>query len=339
MFVFLETPFTLAIAGWAADGTDSRAIPMAASLLLLLGASLMLCSGRSLSVYIVGRILLGISGAVLWTVGLALVVGTVSKDEIGKCLGYVFMIINMAVLVAPLLGGVVYAAAGFYAVYSMSFGLVAVDVVLRLALIDKKKKTRKWLSEGQGSPEEGQSKEGETSGTENRTIIDNVYAAAIGPSSAYPSEIEDTTSSNIPQLSLQSPVHRRSTVRFRLPGLLPSPRVLTALLGCLVQSTLFSTFDAVLPLHVHDHFGWTSLEAGLIFLALLIPSFASPSSAGAMAGSDPNGLPVLAFYHASHPWQEYALLNTGFATGSLIGSLCRCATCGDLDWGNANEDN
>lgn len=35
-------------------------------------------------IYVVGRLLLGISGAVVWTVDLALVVDGVSKAEVGK---------------------------------------------------------------------------------------------------------------------------------------------------------------------------------------------------------------------------------------------------------------
>ncbi|KAF7587409.1 hypothetical protein BBP40_007269 [Aspergillus hancockii] len=114
-------------------------MPMITSLLALLGASLMLCLRRSASVYIIGRTLLGISGAVVWTLGLDLVVDTVSKDAAGKCLGFVFMSINMAVLMAPLIGGIIYAAAGFYAGFYISFGLIALDRVLRLGLVEKKR--------------------------------------------------------------------------------------------------------------------------------------------------------------------------------------------------------
>jgi predicted MFS family arabinose efflux permease len=59
-------------------------------------------------------------------------------------------------------------------------------------------------------------------------------------------------------------------------SLMETPRVLTALFGCCVQATLFSTFDTVRPLLIHALFGWGSLGSGLIFLAFLIPSFASP---------------------------------------------------------------
>jgi len=112
--------------------------PLVASLLALLGASMMLCFGRTVDIYVLGRPLLGISGAVVWTVGLALIVDSVSRAKVRKYLGYVFMSVNMAFLVAPLVGGVVYAAAGYYAVFYISFGLIALDIVLRIGLTEKK---------------------------------------------------------------------------------------------------------------------------------------------------------------------------------------------------------
>jgi MFS family permease len=133
------------IAGWAADHMGARRMPLLVSLLVLLAASMMLCFGRSVNVFIVGRLLLGISGAVVWSVEMALVVDSVLKAEVGQCLGHVFMSISMACLVAPLVGVVVYAAAGYYAVFYISFGLIAVNILLRVALIEKKD-TRKWIS-------------------------------------------------------------------------------------------------------------------------------------------------------------------------------------------------
>ena len=38
----------------------------------------------------------------------------------------------------PLLGGAVYAKAGYYAVFAMCFGLIGLDILLRLATIEKK---------------------------------------------------------------------------------------------------------------------------------------------------------------------------------------------------------
>ncbi|KAI1321120.1 major facilitator superfamily domain-containing protein [Xylariaceae sp. FL0255] len=243
------------IAGWAADHLGQRRLPMVASLVALLASSLLLCFGRSVAVYIVARVLLGVSGAVVWTVGFALIVDSVAKAKVGKYLGFVFMSINGAVLVAPLIGGAVYSAAGYYAVFYINFGLIAIDIVLRLVLIEKKYAV-KWMKEDEAQP----------------PLPPAAAEMAESKEKAACSEESGDSSPSSPQTS------RKGTTPKFVPifSLLRSPRVVTALFGCLVQSTLFSTFDTVLPLRVHDLFGWNSLGAGLIFLALLIPSFGSP---------------------------------------------------------------
>lgn len=68
----------------------------------------MLCIGSSLVVLVVGRLLQGISAAVVWVVGLALLVDTVGKDEIAQSMGIVSIAISAAVFLAPVLGGIVY---------------------------------------------------------------------------------------------------------------------------------------------------------------------------------------------------------------------------------------
>lgn len=182
----------------------------------------------------------------------------------------------MAVLVAPLFGGAVYAVAGYCAVFYVSFGLIALDVVLRLGLIEKKD-GRKWISEADSDQTQRQfqtenispptTEDMEKQGAKDVVLVEKgttSLATATNRAStenpvAETPQAKESRSSNAPIFSL-----------------LRSPRVLTALFGCLVQSTLFSTFDTVLPLHVNALFGWGSLGSGLIFLGLLVPSLASP---------------------------------------------------------------
>lgn len=64
---------------------------------------------------VIGRLLQGISAAVVWAVGLALLVDTVGKDEIGKSMGIISVATSAAVFLAPLLGGIVYDRGGYYA--------------------------------------------------------------------------------------------------------------------------------------------------------------------------------------------------------------------------------
>lgn len=52
---------------------------------------------------------------------------------------------------------------------------------------------------------------------------------------------------------------------------LKNPRLLTALLLAFVQATLLGTFDATIPTEAQELFGFSSLEAGLLFMALVLP--------------------------------------------------------------------
>ncbi|RMZ27585.1 hypothetical protein D0859_08350 [Hortaea werneckii] len=137
--------FASPICGWFADRSSSRRMPLMLGLLALGGSTAMLCVGDSIGILAAGRVLQGISAAVVWVVGLALLVDTVGPDGIGQAMGYVGMSMSLAILVAPLLGGVVFDLAGYYAVFAMAFGLIALDIVLRLVMIEKKS-AAKWLS-------------------------------------------------------------------------------------------------------------------------------------------------------------------------------------------------
>ena len=76
-------------AGVIADRTSARQTPFLAGLAALLAATLMLFLGQTVPVLIVARILQGISAAVVWTIGLALVLDTVGPENLGKTIGSV----------------------------------------------------------------------------------------------------------------------------------------------------------------------------------------------------------------------------------------------------------
>ena len=68
----------------------------------------MLCVGSHITILIIARFLQGLSAAVVWTVGLAFLVDSVGKDEVGECMGVVAVGFSLGVFLGPLLGGVVY---------------------------------------------------------------------------------------------------------------------------------------------------------------------------------------------------------------------------------------
>ena len=244
------------VCGWVADHTKSRRLPLLVGLLALAGSTLLLCLGNSLALLVLGRVLQGISAAIVWTVGLALLVDTVGHDTVGQAMGYVAMAMSIAVLVAPLLGGIVYARSGYFAVFYMAFGLIVLDVMLRVVLVEKKI-ARQWdASVEEILPEQSSEKP---------------LSAAHGLPGL--SELSPDTSAQ----QIGSPLQRAPTKgRSSIVLLLTSRRLLAALYCTLTQSTLLTAWDAVLPLYTHRIFGWSSIGAGLIFFPLIVPSFLSP---------------------------------------------------------------
>jgi len=263
------------ICGWFADRSSSRRTPLLVGLVALGASTVMLCIGNSIAVLAAGRVLQGFSAAVVWVVGLALLVDTVGPESIGQIMGYVGLSMSLAILLAPLLGGVVFAAAGYYAVFAMAFGLIVLDVILRLFMIEKKVAVR-WLPEQEARiPHAGVKEE---VNTEVRPSTADLEMRTLSPD---PTGAKDETDTTIATPETSQPQMSRPLGKFasRLPAgmyLLSSRRVLSALWACLMQASLLTAFDSILPLFVRDTFGWNSVGAGLIFLPIVVASFFGP---------------------------------------------------------------
>lgn len=290
------------VCGHFADRTKSRRMPLVIGLLALAGATVLLTVGSSIAVLVLGRILQGFSAAVVWVVGLALLVDTVGPNEIGECMGYVGLAMSMAILLAPLLGGVVFEKAGYNAVFAMAFGLLGVDIALRLVLIEKKIAVR-WLPEviKENKARADEADKAEAHGQEMEVLptssVEAADTAEMGDGkdttttkdienqdqaicSGHDNKVQEPTTNETPDIDDSS--RTASTQRkwiTQLPTLLyllSSRRLCAALWGCLIQASLLTSFDSTLPLFVRDKFGWNSIGAGLIFLPLVLPSLVGP---------------------------------------------------------------
>lgn len=196
------------------------------------------------------------SAGVVWVVGLALLADTVGKERAGQSMGYVAMAYSISALLAPLLGGIVYDKAGYYAVFAMAFGMIALDIFLRLLLIEKKH-AKRWLT-----------------GTEQAAPISNT-ASAPEPTAEY--EMDPKHSTGVDPTTV--PEDDTIETKKALPPiliLLKSRRMQATFWASTIDAMILTGFDVTLPLFVSDTFHWNSLGAGLIFLAPLCPSFFQP---------------------------------------------------------------
>lgn len=265
-----------AIWGYLADRIRNRKIPMLSGLVLLSGATIFLCVASNIAMFLVGRVLQGLSAALTWTVGLALVVDTVDPAHIGMAMGWIGAATSLGIMTAPLLGGVVYGKGGYYAVFAMCFGLLAVDIVLRLAIVEVKE-ARKWLPPQNDTVDDLAVPDAvvATNPVDGDAIKPTAEDTSQDPEKGQPPEKKAAPATEEPSTESAQKEPFLSTL---LPfvNLLRKPRLLAALWGTLVHSIVQTSLDSTLPLLVETTFHWDSIGAGLIFLPLVLPCALSP---------------------------------------------------------------
>ena len=160
-------------------------------------------------------------------------------------------------MIAPLLGGVVLAKAGYNAVFGMTIGIIGVDIVLRLLLIEKMT-AMTWLEK----PEDEPHKEKQQSDLEHNTRGQVVEQKEC-------------------DVHIQ-PVNARAGRRMKLPAvlrLLSSRRLCVALWASFAIGTIFAGLETVLPIHTAGI--WVGLGRSRSDISSAHVTFLSGSSGGA----------------------------------------------------------
>ena len=242
------------IVGYIADRSESRRWPFLFGLVALGVATALLCVGTNIGLWVTGRLFQGAAAAVVWVVGIALMVDTVGKDGLGRAIGYVSMAVSFGTLAGPLLGGVLYQASGYYAVFGFALGFIGIDVFLRLALIERRHAI-KWLVPDNG-PLTAEQQGTDKGAGENPTSVST-------PSNGFYNQEHPKESPSRSALG-------------RVAFLLSSPRLIVSLWGNFTVSLVLTSFDSVLPLFVQGKFGWQQRGQGLIFIPLMVPHVLDP---------------------------------------------------------------
>ena len=152
------------------------------------------------------------------------------------------------------------------AVFGMAISLIAVDILMRLCMIEKKT-AMKYKSVDPVMPDNG------------------FYGTFTDPQQPEHERNHNSTQPKKPHNDLENaPLledgdERPPQKKSRMPTiivLLGTPRLLAAIYGIFVNVAILAAFDGVLPLYVKSLFLWDSLAAGLMFLCIAIPALAGP---------------------------------------------------------------
>lgn len=159
----------------------------------------------------------------------------------------IFSLVTFGTLAAPVLGGLLYTKTGYVGVFGVCLALIAIDIAIRLLMIEKKTAARYYSSK-----QDTQSALHETTPlleVANKTVKDDDLHLYKLPT---------------PSIWLTRKMPILCTLR--------SPALLTSLFIGFVQSFILGCFDATIPLIAIEYYSFDSLHSGLLSLALGLPS-------------------------------------------------------------------
>ncbi|PIA93361.1 putative MFS-type transporter [Cercospora beticola] len=229
------------IIGHLADQTTSRKGPLLISLLGCTIGTLLVASTISIWLVYAGRILQGIAGTGAWIIAFAMLAESAGTKHTGKILGLANSFVTGGIITGPAVSGVLLEWLGYWAAWSVPLGLLFIDLVARLAMVDVR-------------PEE--KAKPDVSGTATPT-----QESAQGEDSP----LLQATSTADEQVA-EKPARNFYSVILRYSG------AWAAMCNVVAFGVIMSAFDATLPLHLRDIFGWGPASTGSLFLGLQIPA-------------------------------------------------------------------
>lgn len=257
--------------GYLCDKMKNRRFSMLTGLFILIAATIILCVTPSVALFMVGRVIQGLSAAVVWTVGLAVIADTAKPNQVAYLMAFPGIGMNLGIFCGPLVGGIVYDKAGYYPVFYVCFGILVVDVILRLLMIEKRQlpdKLKKFELDGVS-----QNIQLHSSSARSRSTAVLSDSSSEDPERQAEEEEVKTTPTPYNIHSVDTLFGFRI---FPVLGLLKHSAVLITLFQSLLMAWIMTSFEATMTIHLHDLFNFTSMGAALMFLALAVPSFVEP---------------------------------------------------------------
>ncbi|KAL8744925.1 MAG: hypothetical protein Q9190_002877 [Brigantiaea leucoxantha] len=257
--------------------------------------------GRHIAVLIVARALQGVSAAIVWVSGLALLAASFSDDKAGAAIGMTSVGISAGELSGPIIGGLLYDQVGHFAVFAVAMSVVGLDVVLRLLMTQK-------------SPA--------AVNDEQDRLIPDEEIPSFGTAGAQDDVSQNQCSEMNTRQSLvtkytpktnDTKVEANDTAKltsiFWL--LLRQPRFLASLWAEAVVAVFRTAFESVssfekvktladfyktLVLLVSSHFQWNPTASGLAIFAFLAPNLLGPFVGSYTGRHGPRWLTALTFF-------------------------------------------
>lgn len=211
-----------------------------------------------------GRVLQAVAGSAAWLVCNGMITENAGEGRLGTVMGLSTSFITIGTVSGPMLGGVLLGWFGYWAAWSVPMALLFLDMIARFVM-----------------------REPECHLLESPSLFDKVKD--IEPNILDVKEIPTETSPLLSPSSSTTEVDSDSEMgagsdsdsiaetRNFYAVMLRDVGIWTSILNTIVQAAVRAGFNATLPVHLRNTFGWGPSSVGATFFALLVPVvFLSP---------------------------------------------------------------
>ncbi|KAI8877347.1 MFS general substrate transporter [Backusella circina FSU 941] len=185
----------------------------------------------------IARLFQGASAGASWTIGLGMLAEVFSVDRLGAVMGTVILSHTIGFVLGPVLGGVLYDYGGVH----MPFYLCALFGLFSLV-------GTCWIAEPIDSEDQ------ETNNRKNKS----------------------RDSESEPLLEHQHQQQKKMHYYQDFVDLLKDKRILACVLCCFVTSASLAGMEPALPVYLQEKYHVSTSVVGMIFIAMVIPSFLGP---------------------------------------------------------------
>ncbi|RUS23397.1 major facilitator superfamily domain-containing protein [Jimgerdemannia flammicorona] len=208
---------------------------------------------------VIARVAQGCAGGASWTIGLGMLADVFPPHKLGVVMGTVLAANTLGFTIGPALGGLLYQYHGYAAPFIFCSVLAFFDF---LAVC--------WIAEPTKLSHVDPTSE----------VIAHAHTLESAPSPAHERFTDERTPllRDGPILSHHGPPPKptNSDTKITMWSLLQRWTILSCLLATVLGSSIFSGIEPTLPIHLQDTFHADASTVGLIFMAIVIPTFLSP---------------------------------------------------------------
>ncbi|KAF8984453.1 hypothetical protein BGZ46_008008 [Entomortierella lignicola] len=224
--------------GVLGDYFVSRRIPMLIGLVGMLISTVLFMLAPNFYMFLLARLLQGVAGGSVWTLGLALITDVFPAHTLGVQMGKALVGYTLGLMMGPPLGGALYEYGGYRAPFLFCCIITLIDFACRALIVEERDEIVKALRE-QGLKEEASEEKAEVVALRKKERMDE------------------------------------STSFWKL---IKNKRLIGCIIVTACNAFAFSGAEPTVPLHLSKTFHLTSERIGLVFMAFSLPTLTAPLS-------------------------------------------------------------